>query len=142
MTLLTSTEDYTVVSETVPSSETTETATVYTHRAPRSSVLATVGLLLVLPGAVAVATGVLAAAGAALGLLGTAFAVGGLVANRHRHIVGRGNAIIGLVLGIVTVAVGALTVTGVLPWLDQETNQLTRLVEWLDAHAAWARPEL
>jgi hypothetical protein len=119
-----------------------EGATVYTHRSPRASVLATVGLLLVLPAAAAVATGVLAAAGAALGLVGTVFAISGLVANRHRHVVGRGNAIIGLVIGALTVAAGVLTVTGVVPWLDADTNQIARLVEWLDANATWARPEL
>jgi hypothetical protein len=142
MSYSTSTEDITMVPGFGLSAASTEGATVYTHRSPRASVLATVGLLLVLPAAAAVATGVLAAPGAALGLVGTAFAVAGLVANRHRHIVGRGNAIIGVVVGALSVIAGALAVTGVVPGIDADTNQIARLVEWLDANATWARPEL
>ena len=136
----TSTEELTVVPG-FGSSSGADAGTVYHHRSPRSSVLATASLLLVLPGAAAVATGVLAAAGAVLGLVGTAFGIAGLVANRHRHIVGRANAIIGLGLGVLTAAIGALTVTDVVPFLDAETNHVSQLVEWLDAHAPWARPE-
>jgi hypothetical protein len=139
---LSSTQDISMLPGFELSSEVAEGATVYTHRSPRASVLATVSLLLALPGAAAAATGVLAVPGAALGLLGTAFAIAGLVANRHRHILGRGNAIIGLIFGVAAIAVGALTAFGVLPGLDAETNQVSRLVEWLDANAAWARPEL
>ncbi|HEX5994635.1 MAG TPA: hypothetical protein VFY84_05780 [Jiangellales bacterium] len=142
MSLLTSPDITTMPSFGTSSSVPLEGGEVSTHRSPRSSVLATVGVLLALPGALLVSTGVLAAAGGVLGLAGTAFAVAGLVANRHRHITGRSSAIIALVLGVAAVAAGALTVTGVVPWLDQDTNQIARLVEWLDANAAWARPEL
>jgi hypothetical protein len=141
MSLLTSAQDITMVPGFGTSPSVPEDG-VSTHRSPRSSVLATVGVLLALPGALLAATGVLAAAGGVLGVEGTAFAVAGLVANRHRHITGRANAIIALVLGVAAVAAGALTVTGVVPWLDQDTNQIARLVEWLDANAAWARPEI
>ncbi len=114
---------------------------VSSHHPPRSSVLATVSLLCAVPGALAVATGGLAAPGGVLGLAGVIFGIFGIIANRHRHIAGRGNAIIGLVLGLAAAAVGALAVTGTISWLDPETNQVSRLIEWLNANASWATPE-
>jgi hypothetical protein len=92
------------------------------------------------PGVVLAATGLLAAAGAALGVVGALFAAGGLTATRHRHIVGRGNAVIGLIAGLAALVIGVVTVTGVVPGLDAQTNLFDRLVEWLDANATWARP--
>ena len=121
-------------------SGTADSPSVFTHRQPRASRLATASLLMALPAVLAAATGVLAAPGAALGALGLLLALAGLNANRHRHIVGRGNALIGLVLGLAAIAIGALAMTGVVPGLNTETNQLGPLVEWLDANAPWARP--
>jgi zinc transporter ZupT len=140
MALSTSTEDITVVPG-FGTSGGADAGAVYQHRSPRSSALATVSLLLASLGAAAVATGVLAVAGGVLGVVGVVFAIAGLVANRHRHIVGRGNAIIGLVLGVAAAVVAALSVTDLLPGLDAETNRVSQLVEWLDAHASWARPD-
>jgi hypothetical protein len=138
-TLLTSTEDRTSL-PSLAASTATDSAEVSPHRSPRSSALATLSLLFSVPGAVLAATGVLAAAGAALGVVGALFAGAGLAATRHRHIVGRGNATLGLIAGLAALVAGVVVVTGLVPGLDAQTNLIDRLVEWLDANAAWARP--
>src|SRR5262245_3823609 len=113
---------------------------VSTHLPPRASLMATVSLALAVAGLVTVATGLLAAPGAVLGLLALLFALGGIRASRQRHIAGTTNATLGLVVGLVALVVGVLAVTGVFPFFDSATNNVTRLHDWLDAHASWATP--
>jgi hypothetical protein len=103
--------------------------------------MATISLGVAVASAFTVLTGVLAAPGAALGLVAVLFAVGGLWATRQRHVAGTGNALIGLLLGLAALAVGVLTVTGVFPWLDTATNNVTRLHHWLSVHASWTLPK-
>jgi len=103
--------------------------------------MATISLGVAVASAFTVATGVLAAPGAALGLIAVLFAVGGLWATRQQHIAGACNAMIGLLLGLAALAVGVLTVTGIFPWLDTATNNVTRLHHWLSVHASWTLPK-
>jgi hypothetical protein len=104
--------------------------------------MATVALAAAVAALLTVATGVLAAPGAALGLIAALFAVGGLTATRQRHVTGAGLASLGLVLGLGALVVGALAVTGGTSWIDDTTNNVTRLHEWLSVNASWATPEL
>jgi hypothetical protein len=87
-----------------------------------------------------VLTGVLVGPGAALGLVAAAFGLAGVVATRQGHIAGTGGAALGLVLGLAALALGVLALMGVVGWLDPAVNNVTRLHEWLDAHAPWATP--
>jgi hypothetical protein len=103
--------------------------------------MATISLAVGVASAFTVATGVLAAPGAALGLLAALFAVGGLSATRQRLVAGTGNAVLGLLVGLAALVAGVGAVTGALPWLDDATNNVTRLHHWLDAHAAWVLPK-
>ncbi len=102
--------------------------------------LATVSLVVAVLGAVTTVTGVLAAPGAVLGLIAALFGVGGITATRQRHITGKGNAIIGVALGLLSLVTGALAVTGILPWLDPETNKVAELFAWLEANLPWTTP--
>lgn len=116
------------------------TSSVASHQRARTSVLANVSLVVAVVGAIATATGVLAAPGAVLGLVAALFGMGGITATRQQHITGTGNAVVGVAVGLLSLVAGALAVTGILPWLDPETNQVTRLVEWLDANLPWVTP--
>ena len=82
------------------------TASVVSHHQARSSVLATVSLVVAVLGALTTLTGVLAAPGAVLGLVAALFGVGGITATRQRHVTGTGNAIIGVTVGLISLAAG------------------------------------
>jgi hypothetical protein len=127
-----------------PATPTPASSSVSKQVRPRASFAAAIALALAVAAVLTVATGVLAALGAALGLLAALFAVGGMAATRQRHVAGTGTAVLGLVLGLAALAVGALTVTGGVGWLDIDTstNNVTRLQEWIDAHAPWLTPEI
>ncbi len=111
------------------------------HLRARASRSATIALAIAVAAVLTVATGVLAAPGAALGLLAVLFAMGGLAAARQRHVAGAANAMIALLLGLTALAVGALAVTGEVAWPDVTANNVTRLHEWLQAHAPWVTPQ-
>jgi hypothetical protein len=89
-----------------------------------------------------VLTGVLAGPGAVLGLIAAVFAIGGIAATRQGHVAGTGSAALGLVLGLAALALGVLALMGAVGWLDPAVNNVTRLHEWLNAHASWTTPEL
>ena len=104
------------------------------HARPRTSAMATTGLVLAVVAVLAVATGALAAVGVAVGVVATLLAIGATAATGRRHfLAGRTEAAIGVVLGLVAVVVGALALTGSLSWLDPDTNQVERLRDWLDS---------
>jgi hypothetical protein len=104
---------------------------------PRASGLATFGLILGVLAAAAVATGVLAAPGVALGVLGTLVAVGGAATTSRRHVTGRFDAMLGVMLSLGAVVVGLLALGNAIPWPDTDTNQVSRLVDWLNAQFPW-----
>ncbi len=95
--------------------------------------MAVFGLLLGVVGVLAVLTGALAAVGVVLGALALFAAVSGFTASgRHySYLAGRSIALIGLLLGVGAIVVGVLAVTGALPALGTDTNQVERLHELL-----------
>ncbi|MDQ7907171.1 hypothetical protein RB614_21905 [Phytohabitans sp. ZYX-F-186] len=100
---------------------------------PRSSLMATLGLIVGVVGALAVLTGVLAGYGIAAGGLATLLAVGGISATRRRHVAGRTEAMLALVLGLGAVVFGILVVTDSLAWISTASDKVGELRDWLDA---------
>lgn len=100
---------------------------------PRTSVLASLSLVLAVAAVLAVATGALAGLGAAVGAVAVLLGLAGLSATRrrYRHLAGRTQALVGLLLGLGAVLVGWSAMAGGLPWLDTGTDQVARLRDWL-----------
>ena len=61
---------------------------------PRASLLATLGLIVAVAGAMFVLTGTLAGYGIGLGAFGAVLAVLGLMATRRRHVAGKTDALL------------------------------------------------
>jgi len=106
------------------------------HR-PRASGMATIGLILGVLAAAAVATGVLAKAGIAVGVLGALISLGGVAGTRRAHVTGRFDALLGVLFSLGAVIVGLLALGNAIPWPDTDTNQVNRLVDWLNAQLPW-----
>ncbi|TDC76365.1 thrombospondin [Micromonospora sp. KC606] len=103
---------------------------------PRTSLLATLGLVVSVVGAAAVLTGTLAGYGIALGATGAVLAVFGLIATRRRHVAGTTDALIGMLVGLAAVVLGIIAMTGQFDWPTTDGDQVTRLREWLDSQFA------
>ncbi|MFF3864900.1 thrombospondin [Micromonospora sp. NPDC001898] len=100
---------------------------------PRASLLATLGLIVGVAGALAVLTGTLAGYGIAVGVLGGVLSVFGLLATRRRHIAGKTDALLGMAFGIAAVVLGVLAMTGQFDWPTTDGDWVQRLREWLDS---------
>jgi hypothetical protein len=124
---------------TVPARDTNEMPALTGPRS-RTSMLATSSLVFGLGGAFSVLSGVLAGVGVALGLLATFAAIGGMAATSRRHVAGKGDAMLGIALGLASIVVGTLAITGNLPWLDTQTDQVMRLHDWLSARLPFLFP--
>jgi len=106
----------------------------------RSSMMATLSLVIGLAAVLTVFTGVLAGPGVGLGLVAAFAAIGGISATSRRHVAGKTDAVLGLALGLAAIVIGVLTLTGNIPWLDTGTDQVMRVRDWLDARASWLFP--
>ncbi|WFE94554.1 thrombospondin [Micromonospora sp. WMMD987] len=100
---------------------------------PRTSLLATLGLIVSVVGATFVLTGTLAGYGIALGALGAVLAVLGLVATRRRHVAGTTDALLGVLVGLTAVVLGVLAFTGQFDWPTTDGDWVARFREWLDS---------
>ncbi|WP_433387383.1 thrombospondin [Micromonospora sp. KLBMP9576] len=100
---------------------------------PRASMLATLGLVVGVAGALFVLTGTLAGYGIGLGAVGAVLAVLGLMATRRRHIAGKTDALLGIVLGLGAVVLGVLAMTGQFDWPSTDGDWVQRFREWLDS---------
>lgn len=100
---------------------------------PRASLLATLGLIVGVAGALFVLTGTLAGYGIALGAVGAVLAVFGLMATRRRHIAGKTDALLGIALGLGAVVLGVLAMTGQFDWPTTDGDWVQRFREWLDS---------
>ncbi|MEV6816852.1 DUF308 domain-containing protein [Micromonospora sp. NPDC051296] len=100
---------------------------------PRTSLLATLGLVAGVAGLLFVLTGTLAGYGIGLGAAGAVLAVLGLIATRRRHVAGKPDALLGIVFGLGAVVVGVLAMTGQYDWPTTDGDTVARLREWLDS---------
>ncbi|PWR05838.1 thrombospondin [Micromonospora acroterricola] len=100
---------------------------------PRASLLATLGLIVSVAGALFVLTGTLAGYGIGLGALGAVLSVLGLVATRRRHIAGKTDALFGVLIGLAAVVLGVLAMTGQFDWPTTDGDWVQRFREWLDS---------
>jgi len=107
---------------------------------PRSSVLATLSLILGVGAALSVLSGVLAGPGIALGIVAAFLGIGGIAATSRRHVAGKMDALLGVILGLAAIVVGALALTGTLSWLDGNTNEIMRAHDWLATQMPWLFP--
>ncbi|MBQ0897084.1 thrombospondin [Micromonospora sp. U56] len=100
---------------------------------PRASLLATLGLIVSVVGALFVLTGTLAGYGIAVGAAGAVLSVLGLMATRRRHVAGKTDALIGILLGLAAVVVGVVAMTGQFDWPTADGEWVSRFREWLDS---------
>ncbi|MEV0153171.1 thrombospondin [Micromonospora sp. NPDC050686] len=100
---------------------------------PRASLLATLGLILGVAGALFVLTGALAGYGIGLGAVGAVLSVLGLIATRRRHIAGKTDALFGILFGLGAVVLGVLAMTGIFAWPTTDGDWVARFREWLDS---------
>lgn len=100
---------------------------------PRASLLATLGLITGVGGALLVLSGPLTGYGIGVAGLALVLSLAGLRATRKRHVAGKSDALIGLVLALGAIAVGVLALTGSLSWAGTDVQPVNNLREWLDA---------
>ncbi|MGK5445038.1 thrombospondin [Micromonospora sp. URMC 105] len=100
---------------------------------PRASLLATLGLIVSVVGALFVLTGTLAGYGIAVGAAGAVLSVLGLMATRRRHVAGKTDALIGILLGLAAVVLGVVAMTGQFDWPTTDGDWVARFREWLDS---------
>ncbi|MEV4518866.1 thrombospondin [Micromonospora tulbaghiae] len=105
----------------------------YTTRRPRASLLATLGLIVSVVGALFVLSGTLAGYGIGVGAAGAVLAVLGLIATRRRHVAGKTDALIGIAVGLAAVVLGIVAMTGQFDWPTTDGDWVGRFREWLDS---------
>ncbi|MEU5724012.1 DMT family transporter [Micromonospora sp. NPDC047738] len=103
---------------------------------PRASLLATLGLIVSVVGALFVLSGALAGYGIGLAAVGAVLAVLGLVATRRRHVAGTTDALIGVLVGLAAVVLGIVAMTGQFDWPTTDGEWVGRFREWLDSQFA------
>ncbi|MEU9826716.1 DUF4190 domain-containing protein [Micromonospora chersina] len=107
-----------------------------TTKRPRASLLATLGLIVSVVGALFVLSGTLAGYGIGLGAVGAVLAVLGLMATRRRHVAGKTDALIGVIVGLAAVVLGIVAMTGQFDWPTTDGDWVGRFREWLDSQFA------
>jgi hypothetical protein len=107
-----------------------------TTKRPRASLLATLGLIVSVVGALFVLSGTLAGYGIGLGAIGAVLAVFGLIATRRRHVAGKTDALIGVAVGLAAVVLGIVAMTGQFDWPTTDGDWVGRFREWLDSQFA------
>ncbi|MFI7511014.1 thrombospondin [Micromonospora aurantiaca] len=105
----------------------------YTTKRPRASLLATLGLIVSVVGAMFVLSGTLAGYGIGVGAVGAVLAVLGLIATRRRHVAGKTDALIGIAVGLAAVVLGIVAMTGQFDWPTTDGDWVGRFREWLDS---------
>ncbi|MEU4634461.1 DUF4190 domain-containing protein [Micromonospora chalcea] len=108
----------------------------YTTKRPRASLLATLGLIVSVVGALFVLSGTLAGYGIGVGAAGAVLAVLGLIATRRRHVAGKTDALIGIAVGLAAVVLGIVAMTGQFDWPTTDGDWVGRFREWLDSQFA------
>ena len=112
------------------------TEPVVTGPKPRASLLATLGLIFGVVGALLVLSGPLLGYGIGVAGLGLILSLLGIRATGKRHVAGKTDALIGMVLSLAAIVVGVLALTGSLSWLGTDMQPVSSLREWLDTQFA------
>ena len=107
------------------------------HVRARTSLLATLGLVVGLSATYAALSGRLAPVAVAVGVLGALLSLGGLSAANRRGMTGHGPAFLGLLASIAGIVLGVMASRHALPWLDTRADGAARLRDWLDAEIPW-----
>ncbi|WP_436526724.1 hypothetical protein [Actinoplanes sp. HUAS TT8] len=105
-------------------------------RRPRTSGLATLGLIVSIAGIALVLSGPMAGYGIGVAGLGLLLSLAGLGATRKQHVAGKGDALIGIAVSIGAIVLGVLALNGQLSWLGTDVQPASNLREWLDAQFA------
>jgi hypothetical protein len=124
---------------TVPVSTTTAPTVVSPTYAGRTSMLATLSLILGVTAIYGALSGRLAPVGLAAGVLGTLLAGGGLSAGSRRGVNGRGVAFLGLLLSLAGIVFAVLAMNHVTSWLNSDVDQVARLRDWMNLHLSWIK---
>ncbi|MET0415403.1 MAG: hypothetical protein ABW022_05220 [Actinoplanes sp.] len=103
---------------------------------PRASLLATLGLILGVVGAMLVLSGPLLGYGIGVAVLALILSLSGVHATGRRHVAGKSDALIGMVLSLAAIVVGILALTGSLHWLGTDVQPVNTAREWLDTQFA------
>ena len=101
---------------------------------PRSSLLATLGLILGVASALLVLSGPLLGYGIGVAGLALVLSLTGIHATGRRHVAGKTDALVGMVLALGAIVVGVLALTGSLSWAGTDLQPVGSLRDWLDAH--------
>ncbi len=101
---------------------------------PRASLLATLGLILGVGGALLVLSGPLLGYGIGVSVLALILSLGGISATGKRHVAGRLDAVIGMLLALAAIVVGVLALTGSLSWLGTDMHPVDSIRHWLDVN--------
>jgi hypothetical protein len=99
----------------------------------RSSLLATLALMVGLTSVYAALSGRLAPVAVVLGVLGLLLSFGGLSASGRPRVAGGGMALFALLLSVGGAVLGVLAITDATPWLDSDVDQVAKLRDWLDS---------
>jgi hypothetical protein len=100
---------------------------------PRSSMLATLGLIFGVASALLVLSGPLLGYGIGVAVLALVLSLAGIHATGKRHVAGKTDALIGMVLALGAIVVGVLALTGSLSWLGTDMHPVNTFRQWLDA---------
>jgi hypothetical protein len=100
---------------------------------PRSSMLATLGLILGVGSALLVLSGPLLGYGIGVAVVALILSLSGIHATGKRHVAGKTDALIGMVLALAAIVVGVLALTGSLSWLGTDMQPVNSVRQWLDA---------
>jgi hypothetical protein len=101
---------------------------------PRSSLLATLGLICGVAAALLVLSGPLLGYGIGVAVLGLILSLSGVHATGRRHVAGKTDALIGMVLSLGAIVVGVLALTGSLSWLGTDMQPVNSVRDWLDTN--------
>jgi len=111
-----------------------EKAPVIAGPRPRASLLATLGLILGVVGALLVLSGPLLGYGIGVSVLALILSLGGISATGKRHVAGRLDAVLGMLLALAAIVVGVLALTGSLSWLGTDMHPVDSVRHWLDVN--------
>jgi hypothetical protein len=98
----------------------------------RASLVATLGLVLAVAGALLVLSGPLLGYGVGVSAIALVLSLAGVFATRKRHVAGKTGALVGVVLSLTAIGVGVLALAGQLWWLGTDTQTVTEFRTWLD----------